>query len=189
VFSGEGTESAIGGHLAEPGSKAVGKGGLREEAGDGEVHLDVVLGEEPKGDVATEGRPLGEERVEGRLGEQGGGSGTVADGGESLGRQAVFAEFNLGEKAGEWAGKRRRRRVDGDAVSEVGDRNEVGGNVPPGFGEIHAETTLRSRKDSGDEIELSGGDGSVGGGVKKRPGNIDALSACSFLEGLDVKAG
>jgi len=197
VFSGEGTESAIGGHLAEPGSKAVGQGGLRKGASDGEVHLDVVLGEEPQRDVGTEGRPLGKERVKGGLGKQGGGSGSVADGGESIGGKAEFAELNLGEKLRDWAGKRRRSRVDGGTVAEVGDGmdgaigadNEVGGNVPPGFGEIHAETTLRRWKDSGDEIELSGVDGVVGGGVKERPSNIDALSARSFPKGLDVEAG
>ena len=46
VFSGEGAEGSIGAHLAEAGSEAVGQGGLGEVGGDGEVQLDMVLGEE-----------------------------------------------------------------------------------------------------------------------------------------------
>lgn len=124
------------------------------------------------------------------------GSGTLADGGEPFGRRAECSGFDFGEQVRKGAGKRRRgsiydgkiAEVDGRMDGAIGADDEVGGNVPPSFGEIHAESTLRRWRDSGDKVELSGGNGVVGGGLKKRPSDVDALSARYFQKGIEVKA-
>lgn len=197
VFSGNGTERAIGGHLAEASAETVGEGGLGGWAGDDETHLDIVLRQEAKRDLRARGRTGKEQGDEGGLGEESGGSGTLADGGEPIRARPKFSELEAGEKRSEWAGRGRRSGVQDGAVAKVGGGMEraigandvVGGDDPPGLGEIHAKSTICRGKDTGDEVELSGGYSIVGGGVEKNPSNFYALSTRGFFVGVNVKTG